>query len=103
MYKKYVFERCVRIVAVNVVPARPNAMRNFIFTKIKARGLRRERTAEEWEATFDVDWYKGSLVPFDRECEVNPKEAKHVRRFLKGLQSEWNCMKWITAAFTKDI
>jgi hypothetical protein len=85
MYKMYTFERYVRIVTVDVVSARSNALKSFIFKKIKAGGLRRERTAEEWAATFEVDWYKVSLVPFD-ECEINPMEVKDVRSFLEGLQ-----------------
>jgi hypothetical protein len=81
----YTFERYVRIVTVDVVSARSNALKSFIFKKIKAGGLRRERTAEEWAATFEVDWHKVSLVPFD-ECEINPMEVKDVRSFLEGLQ-----------------
>jgi hypothetical protein len=81
----YTFEQYVRIVAVDVIPARSNALETFISKKIRAGGLRRERTAEEWAATFEVDWYKVSLIPFD-ECEINPMEVTDVRGFLEGLQ-----------------
>jgi len=50
----YTFEQYVKIVAVEIVPARSDKLKSFIVKKVKAGGLRRERAEEQWAAAFDV-------------------------------------------------
>jgi hypothetical protein len=84
----YIFDRYVKIVAVDTVQARSDELKSFICKKIKSGGMSRERTKEQWEGTFEVDWHRVSLIPFDMEREINPMHVNDLAGFVEGLQPQ---------------
>jgi hypothetical protein len=62
---KHVADGYVKIIAIDIVPARSDELTEFVEKKIAAGGLRRERTKEQWDETVGTDWWKVTLRPVE--------------------------------------
>jgi len=80
----------VRITSVDVVPARSDELKEFIIMKIEEGGMHKERTREEWEEVFGVNWVKVTLKRVDTEVG-HPMEIQDIRTALETLSTEGRC------------
>lgn len=83
---RFSFERWVKIVAVDILPEGSEELKSFVVKKVKAGGYAKERTQEQWEATFTGDWYKVAVISFDTKEKINPMEVQDVRALIEGFQ-----------------
>jgi hypothetical protein len=81
---KHIWDGYVKIVSVDVVPAKSPELTSFIAAKVKAGGLRTERTKEQWEETFGVDWYKVKLVSI-KTSMGDPMDIKDIHKALEDI------------------
>jgi len=88
--RRFVSDGYVRITSVDVVPARSDELKEFIIMKIEEGGMHKERTREEWEEVFGVNWVKVTLKRVDTEVG-HPMEIQDIRTALETLSTEGRC------------
>lgn len=77
----------VKIINVDSIPVDSKELKVFIQMKIDSGGLKKERTKEQWQDTFSIDWCKVTL----RHVEVgmgDPVNIADIQGALQALESE---------------
>jgi hypothetical protein len=79
----YRFEEYVKIVSVDVIPAKSEELTRFIARKVAVGGLRKERTKEQWEDTFGSGWCKVTVEAV-KDCKIGDPMEANVREMAQG-------------------
>jgi len=85
--RRFVSDGYARITSVDVVPARSDELKEFIMMKIEEGGMQKERTRDEWDEVFGVNWVKVTLNKVDTEVG-DPMEIQDIRTILETLTTE---------------
>jgi hypothetical protein len=76
-----------KIVTVEVISSQSDELKNFIEMKVRAGGLKKERTKEQWQDTFGTDWVKVTLRPVEIGIS-DPMGVPDIRAALEDLDSD---------------
>ena len=75
---KFYSDGYVRIMTVEIIPAKSDDLKTFITRKVAQGGLPKERTKEQWEDTFGADWCRVTLALVNTEMG-DPMDLSDIR------------------------
>jgi hypothetical protein len=87
---QFVNQGYVKIIAVDVVSAGSEELKDFIERKVAVGGLKKKRTKEQWQDTLSTDWFKVTLRPMEMGIG-DPMDVVDIRETLESLETE----RWI--------
>jgi hypothetical protein len=82
--RKFIWDGYVRVVAMEIIPAKSDDLKAFITRKIAQGGLQNERTKEQWEETFGADWCRVTLAFVNPEIG-DPMDLTNIRSVIDAL------------------